>query len=109
MPLPLNQITKRLPGVSPARGGLSAAYAVPVELNMEISGGMPTIAGTCADVRPLRKIRRDRRGRLVMTCDICSPPRIQNFPGLHQGNYQFLEVVVRFTECFHRLVQQRPV
>ena len=64
MPLPLNQSTNRFSGalLAVARGALvSAAYAVPVELNIETSGGRPTTTGAWAAVEPSRKIRRDSR------------------------------------------------
>ncbi|HZO57701.1 MAG TPA: hypothetical protein VFB63_33625, partial [Bryobacteraceae bacterium] len=46
---------------------VSAAYDVPVELNIETSGGRPTTMGACDIVHPLRNIRRDKRILLVMT------------------------------------------
>src|SRR5437763_15706576 len=111
MPFPLNQTTKRfwMPPASGAWAGRSAAYAVPVELNIEISGGTPTMTGTWAAVRPLRKILRERRGRLVMTCDIVDPPGYWEFSQFYQRDHQFLETIVRFPEHVQSLVQHGPV
>src|SRR5947208_8730205 len=111
MPFPLNQMTKRfwMPPASEARAGRSAAYAVPVELNIEISGGTPTMTGTWAAVRRLRKILRERRGRLVMTCDIVDPPGGWKLSQFYQGDHQFLEAIVRFTEHFQSLIQHGSV
>ena len=63
MPLPLNQMTNRF-WIGARRPAASAAYAVPVELNIEISGGTPTMTGSWAAVRPLRKILRDKTNAL---------------------------------------------
>src|SRR5215472_8310856 len=94
MPFPLNQMTNRLWIELPiaAGAGLSAAYAVPVELNMEISGGTPTTTGSWAAVSPLRKILRDKRTRLVITCDTDFPPHVSKFPRFDQSHHQFPEV-----------------
>src|SRR5215831_6058626 len=70
MPLPLNQRTNRLSiGSVPA----VAAYAVPVALNMETSGGRPTRTGACAADSPLRKILRESLTRRVMTFAMGTP------------------------------------
>src|SRR5215471_2555381 len=93
MPFPLNQMTNRLwIELLVAFGGVSAAYAVPVELNMEISGGTPTTTGTWAAVSPLRKILRDKRTRLVITCDTDLPPCVCKFPRFNQSHHQFPEM-----------------
>src|SRR5690349_13539524 len=111
MPLPLNQSTKRdsmAPGFAPV-GSFSAAYAVPAELNMETSGGIPTSTGACESVSPLRKIRRESLGRRVITFGIRFPPRDGLIPPYQQGYHQLLQVELRFPEIFQGLVQQRPV
>src|SRR5262245_43730068 len=74
MPFPLYQKTKRVStGVSfrtLAPGG--AAYAVPLELNIDTSGGRPTTIDACDAVHPFRNARRDRRVLRVMTAAIPS-------------------------------------
>src|SRR5215831_13867368 len=70
MPLPLNQKTNRL---SIAFDAPSAAYAVPVELNMLTSGGSPICTALPASVSPLRKRLRETRERLTITCDTALP------------------------------------
>src|SRR4051794_8595432 len=67
------------------------------------------MTGTWAAVRPFRKILRERRGRLVMTCDIVDPPGGWKLSQFYQGDHQFLETIVRFPEHFQRLVQHRSV
>src|SRR5262245_57006269 len=111
MPLPLNQSTKRFSigaAVLTVAAG-SAAYAVPVELNIEISGGRPTTTGACESVRPLRKILRESLGRLVMTCDMRVVPGGRSIPPCDQGYHQFPETELRLAEIFERTVEQRPV
>src|SRR6266852_3108329 len=74
MPLPLNQSTKRRSnGAVFFAGFASAAYAVPVELNIETSGGKPMMTGACERVSPLRKNRRDSLTRRVISCDTDAP------------------------------------
>src|ERR1700687_2717987 len=67
MPLPLNQKTNRLSMAFCETP--SAAYAVPVELNMLTSGGSPTWIAPPARVRPWRKRLRETLARLTITCD----------------------------------------
>src|SRR5947209_1466729 len=111
MPFPLNQITNRFPIelASPVRAAESAAYAVPVELNIEIRGGTPTITGSWAAVRPFRKIRRDRRVRLVITCDMSRPPWIWKFPQFYQSDHQLFKPIVRFPKRLECPIQYGPV
>src|SRR4029434_4247028 len=75
---------------------------------METSGGRPTITGACAMVRPLRKILLDKRTRLVITCDIASPPWF-GFSQSYQSDHQFLEAIFRFAERFRSLLEKLPV
>src|SRR5215471_16823374 len=111
MPFPLNQMTNRLWIELPiaAGGGLSAAYAVPVELNMEISGGRPTTTGNWAAVSPLRKTLRDKRTRLVITCDTDFPPRISKFPRFNQSHHQFPEMKSGLAKRLARRAEQATV
>src|SRR5437870_5319208 len=111
MAFPLNQSGNRFPRdlASTGRGAASAAYAVPVELNIEIRGGTPTITGNWAAVRPCRKIRRDRRVRLVINCDICRPPWIWKFLQFYQSDHQFFEPVVRFPKRLESPIQYGPI
>src|SRR5262249_19475645 len=110
MPFPLNQMTNRLwIELLVAFGGVSAAYAVPVELNMEISGGTPTTTGTWAAVSPLRKILRDKRMRLVITCDTDLPPRVCKFPRFNQCHHQFPEVKTGVPKPLRRGAEHWPV
>src|SRR5215472_16834826 len=70
MPLPLNHSTKRL---STGSVPFVAAYAVPVELNIDTSGGRPSRTGAWAAVSPLRKILRESLTRRVMTFAMGTP------------------------------------
>src|SRR6266566_2544782 len=70
MPLPLNHMTKRLSIAVSALTAVPAAYAVPVALNIETSGGRPT--QICAPERenPFNNALRDSLVRSVITCDM---------------------------------------
>src|ERR1700722_15356156 len=96
MPLPLNQKTKRF-GTAPECFAVSAAYAVPVALNIEISGGSPTIV-----VAPFRRDRRDKRKRLVITCDIERTPCYRILPRCDQSNYHLPKIEIRLSKLFGR-------
>src|SRR4051812_10097184 len=111
MPFPLNHSTN-LFCTSPAFGsrtGASAAYAVPIELNIDTRGGMPTITGTWAAVSPRRKILRERRLRLVIICDIGNAPCFCNFGRSYQFDQQVFEVIARLAKTVHSLFQHRSV
>src|SRR5262249_40017848 len=77
--------------------------------NMEISGGTPTTTGTWAAVSPLRKILRDKRTRLVITCDTGFPPPISRFARLDQGYHQFPEMIPGLSKSLPRRPEHRPV
>ena len=46
---------------------------MPRELNIETSGGSPTMIGAPAAVSPFNRDRREILTRLVITCDMSSP------------------------------------
>jgi len=71
MPFPLNQKTNRFStGATFLSGRVSAAYAVPAELNIETSGGNPSTTAVWVAVIPVRKRLRDNLTRLVITFGI---------------------------------------
>src|SRR5215472_4330919 len=109
MPLPLNQSTKRLSIGFPAPAGVSAAYAVPRELNIETSGGSPTIIGAPEAVRPFKIDRRESLTRFVMSCDMNGPFRVWKFPQTHCSHYKLFEMKLRALEFFQQLTNQRTV
>src|SRR5215813_6317656 len=76
MPFPLNQMTNRLW----------------IELLVAFGGVTPTTTGTGAAVSPLRKILRDKRTCLVITCDTDLPPCVCKFPRFNQSHHQFPEM-----------------
>ena len=75
MPFPLNHRTKRLSigfsatGAPAATLAELAAYAVPMELNMDVRGGRPIAIRAPAAVIPLSSDRRDVLTRSVIICD----------------------------------------
>src|SRR5258705_10554394 len=89
MPLPLNQNTKRL---SMGLATPSAAYPVPMELNMLTSGGSPTCTAPPASVRPLRNLRRETRERLVMTDDTGCPSFATKIGCAYHRDYHFAKL-----------------
>src|SRR5689334_16250752 len=110
MPLPLNQSTKRLSmAFSPARAGGAAAYAVPCELNIETSGGIPTTICEPAAVRPLRIDRRESLTRFVITCDMNSPSCVGKFPQTNHGDDHLFVTEPRLPEVIQYLPDNRPI
>src|SRR5215831_10552071 len=110
MPLPLNQSTKRRSNGTVFLVGLaSAAYTVPVELNMETRGGRPTITGACERVSPLRKNRRDSLARRVIGCDTHAPFRGLLVPLPYQGYNQFPEMETGAPEILQGAADYRYV
>src|SRR2546428_13473147 len=101
MPLPLNQSTKRRSnGTDFFAAFVSAAYAVPAELNIEISGGSPSTTGAWESVKPLRSNLRDSLTRLVISCDMDSARQWPKIPLPHQGYNQLLEMKTGVPEVF---------
>src|SRR5437660_12929824 len=72
MPLPLNQMTKRF-STGAVLVVAGAAYAVPVELNIDTRGGSPRMTGACVAVNPFRKNLRESLLRRVMMFAIGDP------------------------------------
>src|SRR3954451_1519076 len=109
MPLPLNQSTNRLwIGVS-AAAGVSAAYAVPVELNIETNGGKPTTTCEPTAVSPFRMARRVSLTRLVITCDMDSTSRIRKLPQPNHRDDHLFKAELRLTKLVQDLAEHRAV
>src|SRR5262245_39561119 len=72
MPLPLNHRAKRV-SIALSRPRAVAAYAVPLALNIEMSGGSPTLTLVPVSVSPFKNVRRDSLTRLVMKLDMAPP------------------------------------
>src|SRR5215510_15498925 len=89
MPLPLNHNTNRF-----SIGALVSAYAVPMELNIVTSGGNPTVIAEPETVSPRRNRRRDKRQRLVITCDTDTPLFARKFARANQRNHELPEIKV---------------
>src|SRR6185312_2788976 len=116
MPFPLNHSTKRdsigLAGV-PVAG--SAAYAVPIELNIEISGGNPTAILAPARVMPFSMARLEVLSRLVITCDTRYAPSCLGFGLLRKFSHKceshnhFLKFELRFPESVRHFQNQRTI
>ena len=83
MPLPLNQITNRF-STGAVLVVTDAAYAVPVELNIDTRGGRPRITGACVAVKPFRKNLRESLLRRVMMFAIETPFCGRANPRLYQ-------------------------
>src|SRR5262245_33079253 len=76
---------------------------------METSGGSPTRTGACAAVTPRRKVRRERRVRLLMTWAIGIPPgRWANLFG-DERYHQLLETKAGVAEPVECAGNHRPV
>src|SRR3569623_52055 len=116
MPLPLNHSTKRdsigFAGV-PVAG--SAAYAVPIELNIEISGGSPTAILAPARVMPFSMVRLEVLSLLVITCDSRYTPSCLGFGLLRKFSHKceshnhFLKFKLRFPESIRHFQNQRTI
>src|SRR6187200_344918 len=110
MPLPLNQKTKRFSMAADVpSAAASAAYAVPVELNMLTNGGSPTCTAPPASVRPFRKRLRDKRERLVITCDTGNSSLRGELPRHHHGNHHIFKLEARLTEILGNFLDRRLV
>src|SRR5689334_6386620 len=110
MPLPLNQKTNRLSIACSFPAGVSAAYAVPFELNMQASGGSPMTIRLPERDNPFSRARRDKRKRLVITCDMNGASFFRRkFPCKDQGSDEFLKMKLRAPEVRRHLVDRRPV
>src|SRR5437868_1711102 len=110
MPLPLNQKTNRLSIACSFPAGVSAAYAAPFELNMQASGGSPTTIRAPERDNPFSRARRDKRKRLVITCDMNAASLFRReFPCENQRSDEFLKMKLRAPEIRRHLVDQRPV
>src|SRR5262245_39829166 len=79
IPLPLNHRTKRV-SIALSRSPAAPAYAAPLALNIETSGGSPTLTPVPISVKPFKNLRRDNLPRLVLMLDTGRPP----FRGNHQ-------------------------
>src|SRR6266446_8530981 len=108
MPLPLNQITNRFP-IGAALVLAGAAYAVPVELNIDTRGGSPRMTGACVAVNPFRKNLRESLLRRVMMFAIETPFCGRATPRLYQGDQQLFKVETGLTEIVERPVDPRFV
>src|SRR6476661_3768314 len=100
MPLPLNQMTNRFS----IGAALVAAYAVPVELNIETRGGSPRTTGACVAVNPFRKNLRESLLRRVMMFAIGDP-----FHRFYQRDQQLFKVEAGLAEILKRLADPRFV
>src|SRR6185312_717309 len=116
MPLPLNHRTKRVSiGFAGVPVAGSAAYAVPIELNIEIRGGNPTAILAPATVMPFSMLRLEVLSRLVITCDTRYTPSCLGFGLLRKFSHNcerhnhFLELELRFPEGVGHFQNQRTI
>src|SRR2546421_2621125 len=103
MPLPLNQMTKRF-STGAVLVVAGAAYAVPVELNIDTRGGSPRMTGACVAVNPFRKNLRESLLRRVMMFAIGAP-----FHRFYQRDEQLFKVETGLTEILERPADPRFV
>src|SRR4051794_3686406 len=86
MPLPLNQRTNRDSMALPVRRLVSAAYAVPLLLNIAARGGSPIRTAAPLNPAPLKKVRLDMLLRPICSSlhsrTMRTDARAQEFIGL---------------------------
>src|SRR5437868_6673639 len=113
MPLPLNHRTNRFSMGASGLPSAGAAYAVPVELNIETSGGNPMIACAGPAARLLSNVRRDNLTRLVMTCDTCASFlanwALSKLAVPDQRHQHLLKVELRVAEILKNAIDHGPV
>src|SRR4051794_38188920 len=76
---------------------------------MEMSGGRPTEIRAPVRESPCSSARRERRKRLVITCDMNGASLRWEFLSQNQRSNQLLKMKLRAAEVCRHLVDQRPV
>src|SRR5438552_18018977 len=86
-----------------------AAYAVPVALNIETSGGNPTQICAPDSDSPFNRALRDSLLRRVITCDMTRAPLRWKFPCSNQRNHQLFIEKLRLAKILQHAGDQRTV